>query len=98
MTLHLGAAMLAGATGTVVTNPIWVVKTRFMVRSGRRTTGCALTHSHLLPDATARRTSVQAYIGRLFANISRGRNPSFLSGIDTKSRRSISCRCTVSFV
>lgn len=28
---HIIAAMTAGATGTIFTNPIWVVKTRFMV-------------------------------------------------------------------
>lgn len=30
--VHIFAAMTAGATGTVLTNPLWVVKTRFMVR------------------------------------------------------------------
>lgn len=29
---HVFAASMAGATGTVLTNPLWVVKTRFMVR------------------------------------------------------------------
>jgi len=33
--LHIFAAMSAGATGTLLTNPLWVVKTRFMV--GRNT-------------------------------------------------------------
>ena len=31
--LHLLSAMAAGATSTVCTNPLWVIKTRFMVRS-----------------------------------------------------------------
>lgn len=31
--LHLSAAMVAGATGTFLTHPIWVVKTRFMASS-----------------------------------------------------------------
>jgi hypothetical protein len=29
--VHITAAMTAGATGTIMTNPLWVVKTRFMV-------------------------------------------------------------------
>ena len=32
-TLHLFSAMAAGATSTLCTNPLWVIKTRFMVRS-----------------------------------------------------------------
>lgn len=30
-TLHLFSAMAAGATSTLCTNPLWVIKTRFMV-------------------------------------------------------------------
>ena len=30
--LHLLSAMAAGATSTICTNPLWVIKTRFMVR------------------------------------------------------------------
>jgi solute carrier family 25 (mitochondrial folate transporter), member 32 len=30
--LHLLSAMTAGATSTICTNPLWVIKTRFMVR------------------------------------------------------------------
>lgn len=31
-TLHILSAMTAGATSTLCTNPLWVIKTRFMVR------------------------------------------------------------------
>jgi solute carrier family 25 folate transporter 32 len=31
--LHLLSAMTAGATSTICTNPLWVIKTRFMVSS-----------------------------------------------------------------
>ena len=30
--LHILSAMTAGATSTICTNPLWVIKTRFMVR------------------------------------------------------------------
>jgi solute carrier family 25 (mitochondrial folate transporter), member 32 len=30
--LHILSAMVAGATSTICTNPLWVIKTRFMVR------------------------------------------------------------------
>ena len=30
--VHIIAAMTAGATGTIVTNPLWLIRTRFMVR------------------------------------------------------------------
>ena len=32
-TLHILSAMTAGACSTLCTNPLWVIKTRFMVRS-----------------------------------------------------------------
>jgi solute carrier family 25 (mitochondrial folate transporter), member 32 len=31
-TLHILSAMIAGAASTTCTNPLWVIKTRFMVR------------------------------------------------------------------
>lgn len=31
--LHILSAMTAGATSTICTNPLWVIKTRFMVQS-----------------------------------------------------------------
>ncbi|KAG9315629.1 mitochondrial NAD transporter [Chiua virens] len=34
-TLHILSAMIAGATSTTFTNPLWVIKTRFMTQSRR---------------------------------------------------------------
>jgi hypothetical protein len=31
--IHILSAMVAGATSTICTNPLWVIKTRFMVRA-----------------------------------------------------------------
>lgn len=48
MGMHLTAAMTAGASATILTNPMWVVKTRFMVRkapkyySGRNANNAAV--------------------------------------------------------
>lgn len=33
--LHILSAMTAGATSTICTNPLWVIKTRFMVRTSQ---------------------------------------------------------------
>lgn len=33
--VYIVAAMSAGATSTTITNPLWVIKTRFMVRRGQ---------------------------------------------------------------
>ncbi|KAF7727085.1 hypothetical protein EC973_008048 [Apophysomyces ossiformis] len=33
--LHIASAMSAGATSTTITNPLWVIKTRFMTQSER---------------------------------------------------------------
>jgi solute carrier family 25 folate transporter 32 len=31
--VHIASAMIAGASSTIATNPLWVIKTRFMVRA-----------------------------------------------------------------
>ncbi|KAN0063356.1 hypothetical protein ACQY0O_004522 [Thecaphora frezii] len=36
---HILSAMTAGAASTICTSPLWVVKTRFMLQSGRRSGG-----------------------------------------------------------
>jgi solute carrier family 25 folate transporter 32 len=46
---HVVAAMTAGATGTILTNPLWVVKTRFMAQA------------ILPPTAKRYRNTVQAF-------------------------------------
>ncbi|KZT60681.1 mitochondrial carrier [Calocera cornea HHB12733] len=63
--LHIAAAMTAGATGTIITNPLWVIKTRFMtqphseppyrstldaIRVIYRTEGLAAFYSGLAPS------------------------------------------------
>ncbi|BEJ15383.1 hypothetical protein CspHIS471_0411500 [Cutaneotrichosporon sp. HIS471] len=48
-TSHVAAAMAAGATGTILTNPLWVVKTRFMAQAT------------LPPTAPRYRNTVQAF-------------------------------------
>lgn len=42
---HIISAMLAGASGTILTNPLWVVKTRFMVSLGRLPSAMATDES-----------------------------------------------------
>lgn len=42
--VHILAAMTAGATGTIATNPLWVIKTRFMVSFSPFRMATKLTH------------------------------------------------------
>lgn len=58
-TLHLFSAMAAGATSTLCTNPLWVIKTRFMVRPVV-INGAYLSTKHAT-DSIARGAAVQAY-------------------------------------
>jgi solute carrier family 25 (mitochondrial folate transporter), member 32 len=53
--LHILSAMTAGAASTICTNPLWVIKTRFMVRS-------SLTHGpspYLITDQTQSRGEIR---------------------------------------
>lgn len=61
--LHIFSAMAAGATSTFCTNPLWVIKTRFMVQSytswcvRKALNACAT----LTSDAIPRRSQIPSY-------------------------------------
>jgi solute carrier family 25 folate transporter 32 len=44
--LHILSAMAAGATSTICTNPLWVIKTRFMVRWRSFSSSPSLSRHH----------------------------------------------------
>ena len=50
--LHIMSAMIAGATSTTCTNPLWVIKTRFMVRFVGNTRKPSFDYSLLVQTQT----------------------------------------------
>lgn len=74
--LHILSAMVAGGTSTLCTNPLWVIKTRFMVRVFNFLwEACTSLHweSKILiffhpirscADSIQRRSPISAYAGR----------------------------------
>lgn len=65
--VHLLSAMAAGATSTIATNPLWVIKTRFMVRFAM---GCvkllmSMTGGFIEPDAIRERGPLPPHTRRL---------------------------------
>ena len=60
-TLHILSAMTAGATSTTCTNPLWVIKTRFMVCTNPlpSTRSRVQTHSHRPARQTQSRREVR---------------------------------------
>lgn len=57
--LHILSAMSAGATSTICTNPLWVIKTRFMVSFP--SASASRRRVERILDPNARRSPVQAY-------------------------------------
>jgi solute carrier family 25 folate transporter 32 len=55
--VHIVAAMTAGAASTIATNPLWVIKTRFMVRTIAQEVLFALS-AGICADASRRRASL----------------------------------------
>lgn len=59
-TLHILSAMTAGAASTISTNPLWVIKTRFMVRTPSDDPLRSQVRPNTL-DATPVRSAVRTY-------------------------------------
>ncbi|KAG6372881.1 mitochondrial carrier domain-containing protein [Boletus reticuloceps] len=58
-TLHILSAMIAGATSTTCTNPLWVIKTRFMVCPPRCDLACRSPLIPVSPRQTQSRREVR---------------------------------------
>lgn len=95
--------MTAGATGSILTHPIWVVKTRVMVRMrdpllsspkcSRRTVTFFLVIRTV--DSTCPRGPISPYSRGVHSDIPRGRHACLLSRPDTQPSWSHSRRCTI---
>lgn len=91
--LHILSAMTAGACSTICTNPLWVIKTRFMVR--RLSFVRFLSHIRST-DAIPGRSALSTYSRCRTHYISQRRHSRLLPRTLTKSPRHRSCSSTIS--
>ena len=82
--LHILSAMAAGAASTMCTNPLWFIKTRFMVRAFMSCLVGIFIHVLSYSDSVTRRSQIPPYIRRCNYHIQIRRSIRFLSWIVTK--------------
>jgi len=92
--LHLLSAMTAGAVSTCATNPLWVIKTRFMVSAVH---SCRIQNlMHAVLDAIEGRSSLSPHLGCRTNNIPDRGGSSFLPGSGPELVGNIACSSAVS--
>lgn len=93
--LHILSAMTAGACSTICTNPLWVIKTRFMV--WLHVLRFMILHLKLLtPDPTSNRKQIPSYPRCLHHDIPFRRASRILSRSSPQPAWDSTCCCTIS--
>jgi hypothetical protein len=92
--LHILSAMIAGATSTICTNPLWVIKTRFMVRVFSSSLISRRLH-HGGQTQSRSETKIPPHIRRCHHNLSQRRHSRILSRTFTQLIRHHSRRRAV---
>jgi hypothetical protein len=100
--LHIFSAMAAGAASTFCTNPLWVIKTRFMVQFCVFSNALVVPHNvHIMllcPDAVTRRSQISTHPRRRPYYLSLRGPTRLLSGSFPQSSWNHTCRSSISVI